>query len=441
MTLKKKISLSGWGNYPQIETSTRNFRGRRTDVTQNSIARGLGRSYADQAVCANGTTLLTTGYNRILEFNQDTGRLTCQAGCSLETIINIATPKGWFPTVCPGTKFITIGGAIANDVHGKGHHTTGSFANSVIEMQLLLSSGENLTLSRTENSDLFWATVGGLGLTGIITTATIQLTKIETSYYSHKSLSFNNLKECIELFIENDKIYNFSVGWLNTTSKKHSGVITFGNRLRSSEIDTNATQLLAVHKNQKLLLPLYLPTFALNKTSISLLNQVLKHKQEKKHNFIHYDPFFFPLDIIGNWNKGYGKDGFIQYQFVLPTQSSYSGISAIFKLLSSKKLTPFLNVIKQFGEANEALLSFPEKGITVALDFKFSIETIKVLQELNQVVINFGGKVYLAKDAVLDYNSFLAMYPKAFEFLNIKNKFDATGVYNSAIAQRIGLCN
>lgn len=440
-TVSNNSSLSGWGLYPSVPTHSQDYRGDLTEeIQENSIARGLGRSYADQAIAENGSTLFTGNFNRVLAFDEETGVLTCQAGLSLQDLIEVASPKGWFPSVCPGTKFITIGGAIANDIHGKGHHSTGSFFNSVISFTLRTASGEMLTASRDENSDIFQACFGGLGLLGIIHTATLQLEKIETNWFSQRPERFSSIEECFSLIDEFDKVYDYSVGWVNTTSKNNSGVITFGNRAKASDLTTDKDRFL-IAPDPRISVPFKFPATTLNKLTISSLNRVLKFLQTRKEGLIHYDPFFFPLDMVANWNRGYGKKGFFQYQFVLPKETGLSGITEILADTKKAGFIPFLNVIKKFGTGNASWLSFPFEGYTLALDFPASTKVLSFLKTLDPRILALGGRTYLAKDAMLNADNFRAMYPKSEEWLTLKKQLDPKCIFSSAIGKRLELCN
>lgn len=434
-------SLSGWGLYPSVPTHSQEYRGSLTEeIEENSIARGLGRSYADQAVAENGSTLFTANFNRVLAFNETTGILTCQSGLSLQHLIEITSPKGWFPSVCPGTKFITIGGAIANDIHGKGHHSTGSFFNSVISFTLRTASGDMLTANRKENADIFQACFGGLGLLGIIHEVTLQLEKIETNWFSQQPKRFSSIEECFSLIDEFDAIYDYSVGWINTTSKSNSGVITFGNRAKASELKSGQDPF-EIAPDPKISVPFKFPVSPLNRVTVSSLNQVLKFLQTRKEGLVHYDPFFFPLDMVANWNRGYGKKGFFQYQFVLPKETGLSGINQILADTKEAGFIPFLNVIKKFGKGNDCWLSFPFEGYTLALDFPASTKLLSFLKTLDLKVLALGGRTYLAKDAILNADNFRAMYPKSGEWFTLKKQIDPKCVFSSAIGKRLKLCN
>lgn len=443
MIKKKLIKLSGWGNYPVIETylaSIRNRADAKEIIKEEVIARGLGRSYGDQAINDNRTTALCNLLDKFLSFDNETGILECEAGVSLEDIINVFASRNWFPMICPGTKFVTIGGAIANDIHGKAHHADGSFVNCVISFSILLADGRILIASREENSDLFWANFGGLGLLGIILTAKIQLRKIETTYFKQKAIKVKNLDELLSVLTEYDKTYNYSVAWIDPAakaSKLGSGVLTVGNRALYNDLPEKLkSNPLKLHSNKKINLPFYLPDFALNNFTSKLLNNVIAYMQNTQREFAHYEKFFFPLDMIGNWNKGYGKRGFIQYQFVIPKDDN--NLKEILEMIVASGCTPFLNVFKIMGKA-QGILSFPFEGYTLAIDFPMSEKLKKFIPQLDKKVFEAGGRLYLGKDAMLDETTFKKMYPQFEEWLKIKLKYDPQNIFTSNISRRLGL--
>lgn len=447
MFLGKKEKLAGWGNYPVSESYTTFPRSEKEfkDALQEKplISRGLGRSYGDQSMNAQHQVAVCTKMNNFLSWNEAEGILECQAGVNLEEIISIFAPKGWFPMICPGTKFVTIGGAIANDIHGKAHHIDGSFVNSVLSFTILLADGTTVTASRTEHADLFWANFGGLGLLGVILTARLQLRKIETTYFSQKSIVIRDLDHMLEALDQYDHEYNYSVAWIDalaTGKKLGSGVLTLGNEAKlDSQFPDNLRQdPLKLHATKKLSVPFFLPSFALNSFTVKILNRVIAFVQNSPKAFVHYDKFFFPLDAIGNWNRGYGKRGFIQYQFVIPEENGKANLVEILNMIAKSGCTPFLNVFKRMGNG-QGILSFPFKGYTLAIDFPVTKELFAFTPKLDAKVLAAGGRLYLGKDALLDEPTFKAMYPQFSEWLAIKEKYDPENKFSSDISRRIGL--
>jgi FAD/FMN-containing dehydrogenase len=446
MQLNNEI-LSGWGNIPKAESkvsyarSPQEIRGLLT--VDKVLPRGLGRSYADQATNTSHVILKMQKMNHFISFDQEKGILECEAGVSLEEIINFLAPKGWFPMITPGTKYITIGGAIANDVHGKAHHADGSFVNCVYEFTILLADGRVVTASREENSDLFWANFGGLGLLGVILTAKIQLRKIETTYFKQKAFAGKNLDEMLQAIDESDKEYSSSVAWIDPMAKGKSlgrGVLTMGNHAKLEDLPAKLkSEPLKIGKKPKLTVPFYLPGFALNPLTISMLDVVLYWKQKSAPSISHYDSFFYPLDMINEWNRGYGKRGFIQYQFVIPLEQGRENIRKILGEITSSNCIPFLNVLKKFGKGQGGLLSFPFEGYTFAIDFPITAPLKPFTQKLDKMVLDMGGRIYLGKDAYLDEATFKAMYPQHKEWLAIKKKYDPNNVFSSDLSRRLGL--
>lgn len=445
MAVIKKERLAGWGNYPMTEGYVaRPHDTRETSklLTEGSvIARGLGRSYGDQAIHTNKNVCVCTRMHHFLSWDDQTGILACEAGTSLDEIISTFAPRGWMPMICPGTKFVTIGGAIANDIHGKAHHTDGSFINSVISFSILLANGDVVRASRAENKELFLANFGGLGLLGIILTATIQLRKIETTYFKQKSIKVDNLEEMLEA-LEQYKNYNYSVAWVDPLAsgkRLGRGVLTVGDAASLESLPEGLKKdPLRIHAASKISLPFFLPNFALNNLTVRLLNQVIGYLQNSPKEFVHYEKFFFPLDMINNWNRGYGKRGFIQYQFVIPEENGKANLRQIMEMIAGSNCTPFLNVFKKMGEG-QGMLSFPFKGYTLAIDFPITKDLAAFTKKLDEVVLQSGGRIYLGKDAMLDKITFRKMYPEYEKWLAIKAQYDPTNLFSSDLSKRLGL--
>lgn len=446
MSLHKKEKLSGWGNYPVSESYTVAVRDS-ADVMSTLqagtlVPRGLGRSYADQAVNDNRYVGDCTKLNRMLAWDGATGILECEAGVSLEEIITTFVPRGWLPMICPGTKFVTIGGAIANDIHGKAHHIDGSFVNCVISFKILLADGRVVTASRTEYADLFWANFGGLGLLGVILTAQIQLRKIETTYFKQKSVVIKGLDHMLEALEQYDHEYNYSVAWIDALAKGDkmgSGVLTLGNAAKLADLPAKlSVDPLKLHKTSKLTVPFFLPSFTLNNFTVKVLNRVIAFVQNSPKEFIHYEKFFFPLDAINHWNRGYGKRGFIQYQFVIPEADGRKNLAEILDMIAASGCTPFLNVFKRMGDG-QGILSFPFKGYTLAIDFPVTKQLFDFTPKLDAKVLAAGGRLYLGKDALLHEEMFKAMYPQYEAWLAVKVKYDPEGKFDSNIGRRLGL--
>ncbi len=445
MAVKKQESLAGWGNFP-VSTCYTAYPSREEEIKKliregNIIARGLGRSYGDQAINKDGLVMISSHLNYLLAWDEQTGILECESGVSLEDIINVFVPKGWLPMICPGTKYVTIGGAIANDIHGKAHHVDGSFYKCVISMRVLLANGEIVTASREENADLFEASFGGLGLLGVILSAKIRLRKIETTYFRQKSIKVKNLDQMLNA-LEQYKHLNYSVAWIDAMAKGNklgSGVLTVGDAATVEELPPALRrEPLKLHKKSKLTVPFFLPGFLLNNFTVKILNSLIAFVQNSPKEFIHYEKFFFPLDMINNWNRGYGKRGFIQYQFVIPEKEGAENTRKILEMIASSGCTPFLNVFKKMGKG-QGILSFPFEGYTLAIDFPVTKGLKAFTQKLDAAVLAAGGRLYLGKDSMLEKEMFQAMYPQYTEWMAIKAKYDPQNVFSSDIARRLGL--
>lgn len=369
--MKKKIG--NWGNYPMIETeeATFSFTEQLTGAVaakKGMIARGNGRCYGDASLAAE--TISTLKYDKVLHFDTEKGLFECQCGITLDQVLEVIVPKGWFLPVTPGTKYITIGGAIASDVHGKNHHVDGAFSAHVLEMDVLTGTCELMTCSPTQHADLFWATCGGMGLTGVITRALFDLKKIETSYIKQKQVKAANLEELVQLFDQYNH-YTYSVAWIDCLKKGVDfgrSILILGEHATVNDLPADKkTAPLKLPKKKQITFPFNLPSFALNEFTVKAFNFLYYAKNTKKelNNIVSYEPFFYPLDAILHWNRGYGKRGFVQYQFVLPLQNK-EGLVQILKRIADEGLGSFLAVLKVFGKQDD-LISFPMEGYTLAL--------------------------------------------------------------------------
>ncbi|MFE4200638.1 FAD-binding oxidoreductase [Aneurinibacillus aneurinilyticus] len=443
-----KTKLAGWGNYPVEEGFLfRPDNGRdvleilQSGLQNNYIAFGMGRSYGDTPLNKQGGVLLTTQLNRILSFDEMTGVLECEAGVTFEDIINVFLPRGYFLPVTPGTKYVTLGGAIANDVHGKNHHLDGCVSSFILDFKLMLASGEIIDCSREHNADIFWATIGGIGLTGIILSARIQLEKVESAYYDVLYEKAPNIERALELFAESDDKYKFSVAWIDCLARGSSlgkSVLMRGNYAPAASL-RSGIEPLKLKSGPKLAIPFDFPSFALNNLSIKSFNTLYYGVNKNVRKTVYFDSFFYPLDSIYKWNRMYGKKGFVQYQAVFPPEGK-EGLIQMLERLSSSNRSSFLAVLKTSGEQNPGLLSFPKKGYTLALDIPIKDESLfTFLHELDELVIRYGGRVYLAKDSELLPEHFAEMYPRLKEFRAIKDRIDPNHIFSSSMARRLGI--
>ncbi len=439
--------LSNWGNYPEIDSEEYSFSSSAAIRTllQNKnlpvIPRGNGRCYGDASLGSNVLSSLRFDY--ILSFDRTKGIFECESGVLLKDILDIIVPAGWFLPVTPGTRFITIGGAIASDVHGKNHHVDGSFCDHLLEMEVMLYTGEIVTCSPQKNSELFEATRGGMGLTGFVLSAKFSLKKIETSYIKQVQVKATNLSELLELF-EEYKDHTYTMSWIDCLKGgKHFGrsILMAGEHARPGELSARQKKnLLKPHSDTLFTFPVNLPSFVLNKYTIKGFNSLYYQKAIKKYSnqVIPYDPFFYPLDKILEWNKGYGRRGFLQYQFVLPMESSREGMTDILNRINKKGMGSFLAVFKVFGK-QKGLISFPMEGCTLALDFPVRQALFPFLDELDRVVLDYGGRLYLTKDARMKPEVFWNSYPGAGRFYELVKKYNPEYRFRSMQSDRLGI--
>lgn len=440
------MKISNWGKFPSINAIVKNFS--LSNELKNElpgykpvIARGLGRCYGDSSL--SKYILSTLKFNRITSLNAVDGIIVCQAGVSLKEMIEIIVPKGWFLPVTPGTKFVTIGGAVASDVHGKNHHQVGSFSEFIIYLDVLLSDGSVIRCSREKNIEIFHGVCGGMGLTGIILAVSLKLKKINTSFIKQKLIKTKHLTETMDLFNQHEQ-RTYSVAWIDCLSSGSSlgrGVLMLGEHARNEEIKADKFGKTPPGLNQKnsFRIPFNLPRFFLNNYSARLFNFMYYHKTNEEDSMIDLDTFFYPLDRIHDWNKIYGSGGFVQYQFVLPKEISEKGLLEILKKINDRRSGCFLAVLKLMGQENRNMISFPMEGYTLALDFPITPDLFNFLNELDKIVLNYGGRLYLAKDARMSREMFLKSYLRANEFINIKSRLDKENRFESLQSKRLGL--
>jgi FAD/FMN-containing dehydrogenase len=407
------------------------------------IARGLGRSYGDPAQNSGGLVVGMRRFDRYLSFDEASATLTCEAGVSLEQIIRDFVPRGFFPLITPGTKFVTIGGCIANDVHGKAHHAQGSFSACVASMRVLLASGDVVMCSRSELPDLFWGSFGGMGLLGIVLSATLRLRAIETVYFKQHCVEVDDLAGMLSAIDASASLDPYSVASLDvyaTGSQLGRGVFNAGDHARLNELPPDlAQQPLLVKPRAKLTVPFVLPEFTLNRLSMRLVNAFVMYSQKYKGPFAHYEDWFYPLDIANHWNRAYGRRGFTQYQFVVPFKDALAHLQRILQAIVSAGELPFLNILKSFGAASGGILSFPIEGYTFAIDLPIRQNTMALTRRLDAMVLEAGGRIYLGKDSFVEATTFRAMYPRVTEWLAVKAKYDPDTVFVSDLARRVGL--
>lgn len=369
---------------------------------------GLGRSYGDSCLNSGRELVDCRRLNRILGFDESTGMLRCESGVTLSDVIDVFLPKGWFLPVTPGTRFVTVGGAIANDVHGKNHHRAGTFGANVRQIGLHRSNDGLVICNSEENTAMLRATIGGLGLTGVIAFADIQLKRVAGPWIDAESVPFDSLDAFLDLSRESNDRFEYTVAWLDYfAGKTPRGIFFRGNH--------SAEPGKQFHLQRGPKLPFALPAWTLNRFSVRAFNTAYYkfHAAKQRATVVPYDSFFYPLDSIRQWNLLYGRQGFLQYQCVIP-EANLAALEELLDLVSRSGMGSFLGVLKQFGSALPVgMLSFPRPGITLALDFQMRGErTLKLMQSLDDVVQQSGGALYPAKDARMSHALFDASFPR-----------------------------
>jgi len=393
--------VANWGNYPSI----------RAEIVQPEqafeavayvqkatrlIARGNGKCYGDAAL---GPMILSTlALRTIRSFDASAGQIDCEAGVLLSDLLPLIVPAGWFFHVTPGIKSITVGGAIASDVHGKNHPAKGCFSNWLISLELLQGDGTIARCSRMENAPLFWQTCGGMGWTGVILSACFRLMKISSTQMRQMSLRASNLEQLFRIFEENAH-WPYAAGWIDCTARGAGfgrGAVFFAAHATAPEENQTLQFLTKKAKN----VPFFAPSWVLNRFSIYLHNALFNRRVQAGESLVELDTYFYPLDRVQNWNRFYGRRGFIQYQFCLPEEQSFDGIREVLETIRSSRDTPFLTVLKRHGERPpEAIHSFPIRGYSLALDFPRTSTIFDLVKRLDEIVWQHGGKIYLSKDA------------------------------------------
>ena len=441
------MKLSGWGKYPIKNTEVLKPKNINELIdTLNGdqlIARGNGRSYGDSSIGIS-KTIDMKNFNKIISFNNKEGYLIAESGVILQDIIKKTLPNGWFPYVTPGTKFATLGGMIAADVHGKNHHKDGNFSNFVKWIELVNSKGELIRCSKNENSEIFEWTMGGMGLTGIILKAAIKLRSISTGWIKQKIIATKNLDETINLFETNESA-TYSVAWVDCFQKKgkHIGrsIFTIGEHASLEDLNKNKKKdPFKVSKKINFTMPFHLPSWSLNNWTIKIFNSIYYwlNKRKKNNNLIDWDSYFYPLDKILEWNKMYGRKGFAQYQCVIPKENSRNGLLEILETMCETKTGSFLTVLKKFGP-EQGKFSFPMDGYTIAMDFPINNKTLSLMNRLDEITSKFGGRIYLAKDSRMSKETLFETEKRLKNFDNLRKKFDTKKKFESSQSTRLGI--
>ena len=440
----KSERLSGWGRHPAAEARLlRPERYRDLERPEAAcLARGLGRSYGDAAFDADGTVLSTARLDRMLAFDPATGLLEAEGGVRFDDILRTFLPRGWFLPVTPGAKFVTLGGALAADVHGKNHHVDGSLGRHAAWLELFTPGEGRLRCSPAEDAEAFHATLGGMGLTGTIGAAAIRLRPVESPAMVVRHTGAADLEALFQLLGQEAAEEPYTVAWIDCLSRGARlgrGVFMAGRHAATGELGAPGLEEAEVPE-PRFPMPFDLPAIALNRASVGLFNAVYHWAQSRKSRpFLSgFDPFFYPLDAIRDWNRMYGKAGFVQYQCVLPQAAAFEGMKALLERIAASGQASFLAVLKRFGPGDPGPLSFPMEGFTLALDLPWRGEgTARLLADLDARVAADGGRVYLAKDAHLGPESFRAMYPRFGEWLAVKRRLDPEGRVQSSLSHRL----
>ena len=425
------MKLSGWGRYPVIDSVA--LKQSRQAWSEPFLAIGNHRSYGDAALAPLHLPMHLQ--NRLITFDEQSGLLTCESGVLLSEIIDVFLPRGWFLEVTPGTKLITVGGAVASDVHGKNHHIQGCFRECIEAFDLLLPTGVVKTCSRTHNTDFFHATCGGMGLTGVIVQVSFYLKRVQSQWIEQTTIKTANLHETFTAF-EQFSDSPYSVAWIDSLAKGSNlgrSLLMVGNFAGDGDLDFQSK------KNYSI--PIDFPTFALNRLSVKAFNSLYYNKavKGKSQQRVGVDIFFYPLDAINHWKRIYGKNGFVQFQFILPRTVSFKGLESILKRISHSTMVSFLAVLKLYGTENKNWLSFPMEGYSLALDFKMQPGLVEFIRTLTDEIVALGGRVYLAKDALLTRDQFEKSYPNVKQFRTFRQEMGLSAYFQSLLSQRLGL--
>ena len=429
--------ISGWGRQalPGWEVRTEDLEGASRHAV---LCRGLARSYGDASLPppSHPEVLATPLADRIVSFDPERGRLRAEAGFSLREMNRLLLPRRWFTPVTPGTQFVTLGGMVAADVHGKNHHREGTFGAHVSALRMRVASGDVVECRPDRHPDLFWGTVGGMGLTGHILEVEVDLVRVPSPWIYQETERVDDIDAYIDALKEAGPRWPYTVGWIDCLSggvKLGRGVLMKGRFASADEAPLTPPQ-----PKRRMSMPFVLPSFVLGRPTVAAFNELyFETHAEPRRGIIHPETFFYPLDKILHWNRMYGRRGFTQYQCVLPESAGRGAARRFLELLTSKGGASFLCVIKDCGPEGQGTLSFPMRGISIALDIAIRDDTQRLVDALNERVIEEGGRIYLAKDGFTRPDDFRAMEPRLDKWLDIRRKWDPEGRFKSAQSVRI----
>jgi decaprenylphospho-beta-D-ribofuranose 2-oxidase len=435
-----RVQLSGWGRFPRVpcqvvEPGSEQDVRLLVDRAPSLIARGNGRAYGDAALNPENTVLMTR-FKRILSFDDATGSIVCEAGVRLSDILSAALPYGWLPHVMPGTKHVTVGGMVAADVHGKNHVQAGSFAHHVAWLDLMIGDGSVVRCSTTDDPELFEATLGGMGLTGVVLRAAFALRRIESDLIEVETVRCEDLDSTLAVF-ETNAGASYAVAWVDLLSRRKRGrsVLQFGEHDRTPPVRSFAVP--SGHE-LKVPIPSVFSSSLVGRAAMRALNAWRYSQARVGASVMPLNRFFFPLDGIADWNRLYGGRGLVQYQFVLPGEVAGAGLNAIAGKLAKHDAAPLLAVLKRFGPGR-GMLSFPMQGYTLAMDFPATRKTIDLLVTLDGMVTDLGGRTYLAKDAISGPERIAQSYPELPHFRAVRKRVDPLGRFSSLLSRRLGV--
>lgn len=440
-----KRTISGFGNTPRVEAEITKAGGLRDlqawfSATREGLGVGLRQSYGD--ACLAHAVLDMTGMDRFVDFDPVSGALTCEAGVTFRDINRHFVPRGFFPPVTPGTERVTLGGAVSADVHGKNHHQAGAFGSHVLNLDLCIPGGERLAVDPRNSPELFRAVAGGMGLLGIITLVRFSLLRIPSAYVVQRNLAAGCLRELLELFEEHSKT-TYSLAWIDSRAGGRQlgrGVLTLGEHAQPDDLPPRQRRSLFLLRPQRALgVPFTLPRWAPNPFKLRLLNTLFY--QAQRHfggtRVVDYRSFFYPLERIASWNRLFGPRGLVEYQFVAPIESAAACLEAVLKTVQASGLGSFIAGLKLFGPENDHLLSFPLRGFTLGMDFPRTPALDPLLDRLDALVLDHGGRLYLAKDARMSPEMFRRGYPRLGDFLAAKAAVDPQGRLSSLQSRRL----